>query len=118
MKLEIKINILCSILIFASFFSIPYFVMYSNKIGGNILNEGSEIVNDEYYVVDNDGNKNQITKSEWEKCKTVTIAFFISVSLSTLSVFYFFCRYIFIPSFITNIHSIIDFLNRRKNCNE
>ena len=114
-RLEIRINIICAFLIFISFFVIPYFVMYNNKIGGNILNEGSEIVNGEYYVVDNDGTKNKITKEEWEKCKIVTIIFFLVVSLASLSIFYFFCRYIFIPSFIENIHSIINFIHRRKN---
>ena len=49
MRLEIKINIVCAFMIFISFFVIPYFVVYNNRIGGNILNEGSEIVNDEYY---------------------------------------------------------------------
>lgn len=114
MRLEIKINIICAVMIFISFFVIPYFVMYNNKIGGNILNEGSEIVNDEYYVVDNDGNKNKITKEEWNKCKIITIAFFVVVSLASISVFYFFCRYIFIPSFTKHFHSIIDFISRIK----
>lgn len=113
MRLEVKINILCAFMIFISFFVIPYFVIYNNKIGGNILNEGSEIVNDEYYIVDNEGNKNKITKEDWNKCKIITIIFFVVVSLASLSVFYFFCRYVFIPSSIEHIHSIIDFINRR-----
>ena len=113
MRLEVKINIVCAFMIFISFFVIPYFVIYNNKIGGNILNEGSEIVNDEYYIVDNEGNKNKITKEDWNKCKIITIIFFVVVSLASLSVFYFFCRYVFIPSSIGHIHSIIDFINRR-----
>lgn len=104
MRAEVKVNVFCVFLIFISIVAIPYFVLFNEKIGGNILNEGSEIVNGEYYVVDNDGNKNKISKSEWEKCEYVNIAFFVIVTLGSLSVFYLFCRYIFFPSFIKNIH--------------
>lgn len=109
------LNIICAVMIFISFFAIPYFVMYNNKIGGNILNEGSEIINDEYYVVDNDGNKNKITKEEWYKCTVITIVFFVIVSLASLSVFYFFCRYVFLPSIIEHFNSIINFIKRKRN---
>lgn len=117
MRLEVKVNVFCVLMILLSIFATAYFVLFNKKIGGNILNEGSEIVNGQYYLVDNDGKKNLVSRADWEKCKTVNIAFFSIAILGSLSLFYLFLRYAFLPSFIKNIHSIIEFFNRQKNKN-
>ena len=111
-NLEMKINIICIIVIFLSIFSTIFFIKFNNKIGGNILNEGSEINNDEYYIVNNDGIKTKVTKEVWNTCKKVNIVYFTIVSIGTFSIFYLFCRYIFVPSFKINIQNIIGFFRK------
>lgn len=82
---EIKINIFCVMMIFLTIIDTTYFIVYNKRIGGNILNEGSEIINDVYYIVDNEGNKTKISKKTWNDCKKTNVVFFIIASLGVLS---------------------------------
>lgn len=111
---ELKINIFCVMMIFLTIIDTTYFIVYNKRIGGNILNEGSEIINDVYYIVDNEGNKTKISKKTWNDCKKTNVVFFIIASLGTLSAFYLFCRYIYIPSSKANYNKLMDFIKNPK----
>lgn len=108
MTSEVKLNLIACLFIFLAII----FISFDKKIGGNILNSKSYKSESSYYIADKNGNQKEVSEEIWNKCEKLTIITFIFVLLATISFFYLFCRYIFLPSMKNNLRILHTFFRK------
>ena len=114
MSCEVKLNLFASISIILAIISLLIFFSFDKKIGGNILNTNSFKTESTCYIADINGNQKEITEEAWNTSYKITVLTFIFCTIAIMFLFYFFVRYIFIPTVKNNYGMITNYIKKHK----
>ncbi|MBO7486903.1 MAG: hypothetical protein J6T84_12675 [Spirochaetaceae bacterium] len=103
MKSFIKvIKPFCAILFFITLTYFFYYKVFTDRVDGSTLNDGSQIVNGRYYLADIDGNVKEIKKTEWESHVIKGKIFNLSLNYIAIYLIYICYKFLIIPNMKIN----------------
>ena len=99
MKSFIKVvKPVCAILFFIALCYLFYYKVCVDNQPGSLLNSKSTIVDNRYYLADNEGNLIEINKAEWDSLTIKTKIFRISLCYLEIYLAYIWFKFLIIPN--------------------
>ncbi len=97
-KLLRIVKVISVLLFFTSIGVFIYYGTFIKKIGGSVLNEGSKVVDNVYYLADESGNIKEISESLWKECRIKANIYLFFYYYQMLFLIYVWIKFLILPN--------------------